>query len=756
MDIEKIISELTLREKAELTAGSDFWHTKAVERLNIPALMMTDGPIGLRKQAAKADHLGLGESVVSVCFPAGAALAASFDRDLLAALGETLGDECQAEDVAMLLGPAMNIKRSPLCGRNFEYFSEDPCLTGRLAAAYVMALEKKGVASCAKHFAANNQEKLRMVSDSVVDERTLHEIYLAGFETLVKEAHPKSVMCSYNKINGVYAAENKELLTDILRDQWGFDGFVVTDWGAVKDRVQGLIAGLDLEMPGPGANAQKIVDAVTGGTLGENELDKAVRNVLRFVFASRSVQVENAVFDREKDHGIAGRIAAECAVLLKNDGNILPLDKQCKAAFIGEFAVKPRYQGGGSSHINAYKVTSAAAAASGFSYTYAEGFRAKETMPDGRLLAEAVELAKNSDAAVIFAGLTDAIESEGYDRKTLSLPENQNALIEAVAAVNPKTVVVLHNGSPVSMPWKDKAAAILEMYLGGEDTGSAAVALLYGGANPCGKLAETFPLKLSDNPSFLNFPGENGRVEYREGVFAGYRYYDKKEMDVLFPFGHGLSYTSFEYHNLTLDKERITDAENLTVSCEITNTGKRAGKEIVQLYVRNHQGAIIRPIRELRDFAKVELNPGETKTVNFTLGPRAFAYYEPRMHDWCVESGTYTVETAASSRDIRLSAPVEVKSTALIPVTFTRYSTVGQLLAVPAGQQVLGPVLQKMKENQGESAPSTGDTLGTETEMLQAMIYEMPLASLVAFGACTDEQAGGLVAEANGHRRPVS
>jgi beta-glucosidase len=749
MDIEEILSELTLLEKAEFVAGGDFWHTKAVERLNIPARMMTDGPVGLRKQAQETDHLGLGESIVSVCFPASAALAASFDCDLLAVLGDTLGAECQAEDVAMLLGPAMNIKRSPLCGRNFEYLSEDPCLTGQLATAYVKALEKKGIASCAKHFAANNQEKLRMASDSVVDDRTLHEIYLAGFETLVKEAHPQSVMCSYNRINGVYAAENKELLTDILRDQWGFDGFVVTDWGAVKDRLQGLLSGLDLEMPGPGANTQKIVDAVTGGFLDESVLDKAVRNVLKFVDTSTSSKIENTVFDREKDHSIAGKMAAECAVLLKNDGNILPLDKMCKVAFIGEFAINPRYQGGGSSHVNAYKVTSATAAASGISYAYAQGFKVKETATDENLLAEAVELAKNTDIAVIFAGLTEVIESEGYDRTTLSLADNQNALIEAVAAANPKTVVLLHNGSPVSMPWKDKVMAILEMYLGGEDTGTAAIALLYGDANPSGKLAETFPKKLSDNPSFLNFPGENGRVEYREGVFVGYRYYDKKEMDVLFPFGHGLSYTTFKYSDLTLDKTRMTDAETLAVFCNITNTGKRVGKEIVQLYVRNHAGAIIRPVRELRGFSKIELNPGETKKVNFTLDLRSFAYYEPKIHDWCVESGTYTVEIAASSRDIRLSGMVEVESTALVPVSFTLYSTIGQMMAVPAGQKILGPILQKMQEKRGVSASPIGDTLGSDTEILQKMMYEMPLMSLVGFGLFTEEQVDGILAAIN-------
>jgi beta-glucosidase len=480
-------------------------------------------------------------------------------------------------------------------------------------------------------------------------------------------------------------------------------------------------------------------------------LDRAVHNVLKFIFTAISSRVENTAFDQEKDHGISGKITAECAVLLKNEGNILPLDKTCKAAFIGEFAVNPRYQGGGSSHINAYKVTSAVMSTSGIIYTYAEGFKAKETAVDESLLAEAVELAKNSDVAVIFAGLTDVLESEGYDRTTLSLPENQNALIKAVAAVNSKTVVVLHNGSPVSMPWKDKVPAILEMYLGGEDTGTAAIALLYGDANPCGKLAETFPLKLSDNPSFLNFPGENGRAEYREGVFVGYRYYDKKEMDVLFPFGHGLSYTTFQYSDLTLDKAQMTDAETLAVSCKITNTGKHAGKEIAQLYVRNHNGTIIRPVRELRDFAKVELSPGETKTVYFTLGLRSFAYYEPKIHDWCVESGTYVVEIAASSRDIRLSNTVEVKSTVVIPVSFTRYSTIGQLMSAPAGQQILGPMLQKMRENKGAAASATADALGGG-EMIQTMMFESPLASLITFGALTEEQVDGIVAAINGYR----
>jgi beta-glucosidase len=745
MNIEKIISELTLEEKAGLCSGRDFCHTKAVDRLDLPSVMMCDATHGLRKQEGEGDHLGIRKSIEAVCFPTGSALASSFDRNLLERLGEVLGDECQAEDIAMLLGPGINIKRSPLCGRNFEYLSEDPCLAGRLAAAYVKGLQGRGVAVCVKHFAANNQETFRASGSSQVDERTLHEIYLPAFETVVKEAKPRGVMCSYNQINGVFSAENKELLTGILRERWGFEGIVVSDWGTVKDRVKGLLAGLDLEMPGgPGSQDAKIVRAVKNGSLDEATLNKAVRNLLKFLDDYQRGRKPGGKFDIKRDHALSAEFAKECAVLLKNDGPLLPLSKTAKTAFIGEFAQKPRYQGAGSSHVNVPRVISPLEAVEGVGIVYAQGYRAAEEQPDQTLIDEAVQAALAADAAVIFAGLPDSFETEGVDRNTLSMPENQNRLIEAVAKAQPNTAVVFHGGAPVEMPWAGKVKAILAMYLGGDAVGAAATALLFGDANPSGKLAETFPRKLADNPSYLNFPGERGIVEYREGIYVGYRYYDKKEMPVLFPFGHGLSYTTFECRALKLDKTRMQDTETLTVSCEIQNTGQRFGKEAVQLYVRNPESVVNRPIRELRDFTKVELAPNEKKTISFTLDKRAFAYYEPKIHDWHVESGIFIVEIGVSSRDIRLSAEVEVQGTARIPVKFTGNSVLGDLKEHDEGRALLDSILRQSKEN--SSLQHLGEA---RARGVSQTIMEMPLSTLVTYGRLTEEELEQLLNRLN-------
>ena len=748
--IKTLVQQMTLAEKAGFCSGLDMWHTKPVERLEIPSMMMTDGPHGLRKQKAGANPLEVGDSVQAVCFPTASALAASFDRELLFRLGETLGNECQAEDVAILLGPGVNIKRSPLCGRNFEYLSEDPYLAGELAAAYIRGLQSRGVGASLKHFAANNQETRRMTSNSAVDERTLHEIYLAGFEFAIKGGCPKSVMCSYNKINGVYAAENRELLTGILREQWGFEGFVVTDWGAVRDRVKGIQAGLDLEMPGSGgANDQKIIAAVQSGALDEALVDKTVMRILRAFFDYTKKRDTGAVFNRNKDHETAVAIAAECAVLLKNEGDALPLKKDANIAFIGEFAQKPRFQGGGSSFINAAKITGALDTLQGkANVTFCRGYDSRSSDTDASLIDEAVKAAMNADIAVIFAGLPDAYESEGFDRKHIDLPENQNALISAVCAAQRNTVVVLHNGAPVAMPWIHEARAVLEMYLGGEGVGEAAVSLLYGEVNPSGRLAETFPLKLSDNPSYLNFPGYRDETVYRESVYVGYRYYDTKEMPVLFPFGHGLGYTTFKYSAISIDKAKMQDTETCAVTAAIKNTSSRAGKEVVQLYVRSHGKGIGRPARELKGFVKISLEPGEETTVSFTLDKRAFAYYEEAVHGWMVESGEFTVELGASSRDIRLAAAISVESTQEIPVVFTPYSPIGDIMATRKGQAALGPMMAKMSEQMG----GTGSVnLGESSpEMLAAIMNEMPLAALAGFGSMSDEQLNGLLAALNG------
>ena len=581
--IKDLIAKMTLEEKAAMCSGADFWHTESCERLEIPASMVSDGPHGLRKQDDKADHLGVNESIKAVCFPAGCGTAASFNRDLLYHMGETLGNECQAEGVSVILGPAVNIKRSPLCGRNFEYYSEDPLVASEIAGSLIRGVQSKHVGTSLKHFLANNQETRRMSVNEIIDERTLNEIYLAAFEGAVKKAKPWTVMCSYNRINGTYAAAHHKYLTETLRDKWGFDGYVMSDWGAVNDRVEDLKAGLDLEMPSSmGVNDKLIIEAVQNGTLEEKVLDTAVERILNIVYRYAENRDTEAVFDLDHDHEVAKKVAEETIVLLKNE-NVLPLTEGEEIAFIGKYAKKPRYQGGGSSHINSHKITGAldAAEAAGNTHiVYAQGFDDKEDKTDEVLLAEAVETAKKAKAAVIFAGLPDAFESEGFDRKHMRMPDCQNELIERVAAVQPNTIVVLHNGAPVEMPWADRVKGILEAYLGGQAVGGAEYDILFGKVNPSAKLPETFPKQLEDNPSYLAGFGEGDHVEYREGIFVGYRYYDKKKMDVLFPFGYGLSYTTFAYSNLCLDKKTMKDTEELTVSVDVTNTGDRTGKEV--------------------------------------------------------------------------------------------------------------------------------------------------------------------------------
>lgn len=734
--IKGLVAQMTLEEKAAMCSGADFWHTEAVERLGIPASMVSDGPHGLRKQEQEGDHLGVNDSIKAVCFPAGCGTAASFNRELIAEMGETLGNECQAEGVSVILGPAVNIKRSPLCGRNFEYYSEDPLVASEMAGALIRGVQSKNVGTSIKHFLANNQETRRMSCDSRVDERTLHEIYLAAFEGAVKKAKPWTVMCSYNKINGTYAAQNHQYLTETLRDRWGFDGYVMSDWGAVNNRVEDLKAGLDLEMPGSfGVNDKMIVGAVLSGELEESVLDAAVEHILNIVFRYEENRDKTAVFDRDKDHEMARRVAEETIVLLKNNG-LLPLSQKQEVAFIGKYAKTPRYQGGGSSHINSHKVTSALDAASGvYDVAYAQGFDDVQDETDAQLLAEAVETAKNAEAAVIFAGLPDKFESEGYDRKHMSMPDCQNELIEQVAAVQPNTIVVLHNGSPVEMPWIDKVAGVVEAYLGGQAVGGAVCDILFGKVNPSAKLPETFPLKLEDNPSYLSYIGEGDMVEYREGIFVGYRYYDKKKMDVLFPFGYGLSYTTFDYADLTVDRDRIKDTDTLRVSVDVTNTGSMAGKEVVQLYVADRESTVIRPVKELRDFAKVELAPGETKTVTFTLDKRAFAYYSVRIHDWHVETGEFDILIGRSSRDIVLSKTVTVESTVKLPFVYTTDTTMGDVKKDPKAMAVVESMMKSfMPDLEPEQQESDAAKEAMSQEMADSMLEYMPLRGPISFG----------------------
>lgn len=729
MDVKKLVSEMTLEEKAKFCSGADFWHVEGLERLGIPSVMVTDGPCGLRKQAGTADHLGLNESVTAVSFPTGSCVASSFDRELIRKSGEALGEECQAEDVAVLLGPAVNIKRSPLCGRNFEYFSEDPYVAGEMAAAYIQGVQSKGIGTSLKHFAANSQEHRRMTSNSEVDERTLREIYFPAFEKAVKQSQPWTVMCSYNQVNGTYASENRRLLTELLREEWGFEGAVVSDWGAVNDRPQGVAAGMDLEMPGPGtANTAKLIDAVKNGALSEQALDTAVERILKVVFQYLERRVPDTKFQYERDHELAGQMAAESMVLLKNEDRLLPLKEEQKVAFIGKFAEKPRFQGGGSSHVNCYKTVGALEAAQGLNVTYAQGYPTDSIEPDENLISQAVETAKAADCAVLFIGITDIMETEGFDRKDLRIPPCQEKLVEEVVKVQKNTAVVVHCGGPIEMPWIKDVKAVLYAYLGGEAVGSATVDILYGRKNPSGKLAETFPLRLEDNPSYLYYFGEGDRTEYREGIFVGYRYYDKKNMPVLFPFGHGLSYTSFAYSDLKLDKTQMKDTDSLHVSVKVKNTGTLFGKEIVQLYVGDDESAVLRPVKELKGFEKVALAPGEEKTVEFTLDKRAFAYYNTELKDWHVETGDFTVMVGRSSRDIQLSAKVRVESTVEIKKVFSMNSTLGDIMADPKGQQIVGQMMQSMAGG-NDLSQAGGEAMSAEA--MTAMMNYMPLRGIL-------------------------
>lgn len=748
-DVKAIIKEMTLEEKAGMCSGKDFWHLKGVERLGIPEVMVSDGPHGLRKQAEEADHLGLNESIKAVCFPTACATACSFDRELLEELGERIGEECQEENISVILGPAVNIKRSPLCGRNFEYFSEDPYLASQMAAAHIKGVQSKNVGTSIKHFAANNQEHRRMSCSSEIDERTFREIYLGAFETAVKEAKPDTVMCSYNKINGEFASENHRLLTEILRDEWGFEGYVMSDWGAVNERVKGLAAGLDLEMPGSGGTTDaEIVEAVKNGTLEESVLDTAVERILNIIFKFTDNRQAGS-FDRKEDHKLAAKIAAESMVLLKNEG-ILPLKPEGKKlAFIGKFAAQPRFQGGGSSHINSSEITSALDAVKEITeVTYAQGYDVKEDVIDEAMLKEAVQTAKDADIAVIFAGLPDAFESEGYDRSHMRMPECQNTLISEIAKVQENVVVVLHNGSPVEMPWADEVKGILEAYLCGQAVGQAEVDLLFGKANPCGKLAETVPYKLSDNPSYLNFPGDGKTVEYKEGVFVGYRYYDTKEMPVRYPFGYGLSYTTFAYSDLQVSAEEIKDTETLTVTLKVKNTGTVAGKEIVQLYVADKTGVASRPVKELKNFVKVDLQPQEEKTVEMQLDKRSFAWYNTEIQDWYAATGEYEILAAASSRDIRLTKTVKVISTTELPFKVHMNTTIGELLEDARTRDVIKEMTASLIAHMGGSAEAKEGDAASEAitpEMSLKMMENAPLRTMRSFMGMKTEEIQQLI-----------
>ncbi len=729
--IREIISRMTLEEKSSLCSGKDFWTTKEIARLGIPSIMMTDGPHGLRKQSAAADHVGLNASVPATCFPSGVGLAASWDRELIERMGRSAGAEAKAEQVSVLLGPAVNIKRSPLCGRNFEYLSEDPFLAGEMAKHHIKGVQSQGVGASIKHFAANNQEKSRMLTDVVVDERTLREIYLPAFETAVKESQPWTVMCAYNKLNGAYCSQNRWLLTEVLKEEWGHEGIVVTDWGACDDRVEGLRAGQELEMPGNGGiNDKAIVEAVRSGALDEAILDSALERLLNVTFMAAENLSPAARFDADLHHAEARRIAGECMVLLKNDG-ILPLAGSGKIALIGAFARSPRYQGGGSSHIAPTCVDDAVEEigkkfGGAAILTYAPGYDPRMPEPDAALIEEAKRVAGEADVAVLFIGLIDRYESEGFDRQHIRLPESHTALLAAVREAQKNIVVVLSNGSPVEMPWLGDARAVLESYLGGQAWGGAVADILSGDVNPSGKLAETFPLRLEDNPSYLDFPGQGRRVHYREGIFVGYRHYDALAIEPLFPFGFGLSYTSFEYSGLETDRDSISDADALKVSLRVRNTGNVSGKEIVQLYLGHPGSSIARPVKELKAFEKVFLQPGEEKTVVFTLSGRAFAFWDSDLRGWRVETGKIDIMAGASSRDIRLTKRISIASSKESAREFDLNSSVAELAAHPVGAQFAADIRGALFASFGHSDPDSVEAL-----MIGAMVDEMPLRNIV-------------------------
>lgn len=646
------VEGLTLEERADLVSGTDFWFTAKVSGMD--PMLMTDGPSGLRKQVNV--HSAMDQSIEAVCFPCSALTASSFDDQMLEKLGEQLGTAARAEKIGVLLGPGVNIKRSPLAGRNFEYFSEDPLLAGRMGTAYVKGVQSTGVGVSVKHFATNNREDQRFTNSSDVDERTLREIYLAQFERIVKQAHPATIMCSYNKLNGVQVSQNQRLLTNILRDEWGYQGLVMSDWGAVVDHTAAIKAGLDLEMPGKGdASKEEIIQAVKEGRLQESTLNRSALRVLEMAERYGHPKTPAPAYDMETQHEFARQLADDSIVLLKNEKQELPLSDSAKLAVIGELAQKPCFEGGGSSHVNAHRVVTPKKAMPAHA-VYAQGYRLDSDQADEQLTKAAMELAKNSDQVVFFAGFPEAMESEGFDKHSISLPANQNKLLEQLLTVNPHVVVVLQNGSAVEMPWEPETPAIVETYLAGEAVGEATWDILSGQVNPSGKLSETFPKRLADNPTYPTFGKDRRHEVYREGILMGYRYYDAKQLAVRFPFGHGLSYTTFAYQNLTIRE----NSDDVTVSFDLENTGSQAGKEVAQVYVANHASQTIMPIDELRDFVKVELQPGETKHLTLKLSRRAFAWYNSETETWEADNGQYEILVGSSSRDIRLRQEFEL------------------------------------------------------------------------------------------------
>ena len=724
MKHEDILNKLTLTQKVALLSGRDIWSTYAFPQAGVPSMVLSDGPHGVRRQAGAGDHLGLNPSLPATCFPTAAGLANSWDPVLAEEMGAAIGQEAACQGVGTLLGPGLNIKRSPLGGRNFEYFSEDPYLAGKMAAGLIRGIQQNGISACPKHFAANSQELLRMSSDSVVDERTFREIYLTGFEIAVKEGHPRSIMSSYNKINGTYANDSYELLTGILREEWGFDGFVVTDWGGSNDHVEGVKAGSNLEMPGTiGDSDREIFKALKDGRITEEVIDRRVDELLDVILWTHpATSRENASFDQQAHHHLARTVATRTAVLLKNEDNILPLAQGTQVAVIGDMAMDPRYQGAGSSMVNCTRLDRPidALGESGLELMgQVRGYR-RDGKKDPELLKAAVDLAKNARVVLLYMGLPEISESEGMDRQHMRLPENQEEVLSAVSAVNPNVVVVLAGGSPVEIPWLDQCRALVHGYLSGQAGAGAMADILTGKAEPSGRLAESYPLVYTDTPNHNYFPGRQRTAEYREGPFVGYRYYQTVGKRVRFPFGYGLSYTTFAYSDL--------EAGEKEVSFTLTNTGDRQGTETPQVYVGMEDSALFRPAVELKGFAKVTLDPGEIRRVTIPLDDKAFRYFNVKTGSWEVEGGSYTISVGPNAARLPLSAQVEVKGTgAEIPYQKEQLPSyyMGQVDNVPDSQfgTLLGrPIPQKNWD--------TGARLTMNDSLSQLSYAKNPLARM--------------------------
>ena len=738
-DVDQVMSELTLAEKAALVSGADLWHTVAVERLGVPAIMCSDGPHGLRAQVEGYDHGGLLASVPATCFPPAAAIASSWDVEVISEVGAAIAREARHWNVSIVLGPGINMKRSPLCGRNFEYLSEDPYLAGELGLALIEGVQSQGVGTSVKHFAVNNQEDDRLRVSADVDERTLREIYLPAFERIAKAGAPWTVMCGYNKINGVYCSENHWLLTEVLRDEWGWDGVVVSDWGAVHDRVASLRGGLDWEMPPDlERSPANVEEAIRSGALEPAVLDTSVRRMLSLIARGAAVHDTDDETDLDSHHALARRAAAASIVLLKNEGNLLPLAAEGSVAVIGEFARTPRFQGAGSSQVNPTRVDVLLAELTTLlgehRVSFGAGYGIEDTSNDDALLGEAVALASDANIVVCVLGLPASYESEGYDRTHIELPLNQSHLLTAILGANPNVAVVLVNGSVVRMSdWADSVPAIVECWLGGQAAGGAIAEVLTGLTEPGGRLAETFPIRLTDVPSTINFPGDSQHVRYGEGLFIGYRAHDRLGQQVTFPFGHGLSYTTFELSDLTVHQSgRVEDGDAAaTVSVTVSNTGNRLGSQVVQVYVSDNASSVVRPVRELKGFAKLHLGPGESDRVSIELDQRAFSFWSERYHRWVVEAGDFTIFAGTSSRDLPLSKLIMIDAPSLVE-PLTRMSTLHEWRADPLGRMLLD---ESFRNNPAFT-----------NEHFVSMIGTMPMDTLASFGfGLTHHHLDGMV-----------